>query len=247
MLQFTSGGHVLGFDAEGVYVATGDHMLRVEFVGHSGVAPMADGKLSGDGPAQPLGRVTYADLWPGISLNYDHVAGSIAQSSYLLEPGADVSQVRLRYNAPVEIEAGGSLWIEYETGHMRESAPVAWQEINSRRIPVEVTFFLFDSTGLNPVVGFSLGQYDTTYSVTIDPALTWHTFMGSESYDGGYAIAVDGSGNVYVAGSSTATWGSPVNAHAGGYDAFAAKLNSSGVRQWHTFMGSADWDDGFGI
>ncbi|UCC41208.1 MAG: choice-of-anchor D domain-containing protein, partial [Candidatus Aminicenantes bacterium] len=28
-------------------------------------------------------------------------------------------------------------------------------------------------------------------------------------------------------------------ANAGGYDAFAAKLNSSGVQQWHTFMGSS--------
>ena len=43
LLQLTSAGHVLGFDAEGVYVATGDHMLRVEFAGASAVAPVADG------------------------------------------------------------------------------------------------------------------------------------------------------------------------------------------------------------
>ncbi len=52
---------------------------------------------------------------------------------------------------------------------------------------------------------------------------------------------MDGSGNVYIAGSSYQTWGSPVNPFAGafGYDAFAAKLNGSGVLQWHTFMGSS--------
>jgi len=70
----------------------------------------------------------------------------------------------------------------------------------------------------------------------------WHTFMGSSELDHGMSIAVDGSGNVYVAGHSNATWGTPVNSHSGGYDVFAAKLNSSGVRQWHTFMGSADYD-----
>ncbi len=48
--------------------------------------------------------------------------------------------------------------------------------------------------------------------------------MGSSDIDYGTAIAVDGSGSVYVAGLSDATWGSPVNAHAGNYDAFAAKL-----------------------
>ena len=35
---------------------------------------------------------------------------------------------------------------------------------------------------------------------------------------------MDGSENVYVAGHSFATWGSPVNPHAGNLDAFAAKL-----------------------
>jgi len=36
---------------------------------------------------------------------------------------------------------------------------------------------------------------------------------------------MDGSGNIYVAGKSEATWGTPVNAYAGGsYDAFAATI-----------------------
>ena len=74
----------------------------------------------------------------------------------------------------------------------------------------------------------------------------WNTFMGSSSDDRGYDIAVDVSGNVYVTGRSGATWGSPINAHAGWVDAFVAKLNSSGVLQWNTFMGSAVYDD-FGL
>jgi hypothetical protein len=74
-------------------------------------------------------------------------------------------------------------------------------------------------------------------------SLQWNTFMGSASYDGGSAIAVDGSGTVYVAGNSGATWGLPVNAHVGGTDAFAAKLDSSGSLQWNTFMGSTSTDN----
>ena len=109
LLQFTAAGHVLGFQAEGVYVAAGDHMLRVEFAGTHGVKPVADQMPSGDEQAQPLGRVTYADLWPGISLSYEHVAGGIVESSYLLEPSADAGQIRLRYNAPVEIDANTAL------------------------------------------------------------------------------------------------------------------------------------------
>ena len=76
-----------------------------------------------------------------------------------------------------------------------------------------------------------------------DHVLLWHTNMGSVGEDFGHAIAVDGSGYVYVAGWSEATWGNPVYPHTGGRDAFVAKLNSRGERLWHTFMGSSDWDE----
>lgn len=75
----------------------------------------------------------------------------------------------------------------------------------------------------------------------------WHTFLGSASYDQGKAIAVDGSGNVYIAGYSKATWGSPVSAYTGNNDPYAAKLDSSGTLLWNTFMGSANNDNGEGI
>ena len=74
------------------------------------------------------------------------------------------------------------------------------------------------------MVGFSLGQYNPAYPLMIDPTLQWNTFMGSANTDHGYAIIEDESGNVYVAGSSNATWGSPVNPFVGDRDAFVAKL-----------------------
>ena len=78
-------------------------------------------------------------------------------------------------------------------------------------------------------------------------ALQWNTFLGAASADSAYGIALDGSGNVYVAGSSAGTWGAPVNPYTGGGDAFAAKLDGSGVRQWNTFLGSAGADYAIGI
>ncbi|MDD5095643.1 MAG: SBBP repeat-containing protein [Dehalococcoidia bacterium] len=46
--------------------------------------------------------------------------------------------------------------------------------------------------------------------------------------DCGRGIAVDGSGNIYIAGVSNYRWGSPVRAYTSSPDAFAAKLNNNG-------------------
>jgi hypothetical protein len=97
-----------------------------------------------------------------------------------------------------------------------------------------------------------VGDYDTTQALVIDPTLTWNTFLGTGGAfenDYGQSIAVDSSGNVYVAGHSNATWGSPVRAYSGsGYDVFVAKLDNSGNLVWNTFLGGSGGEDqGFGI
>ena len=75
-------------------------------------------------------------------------------------------------------------------------------------------------------------------------AYQWHTFHGSSNADGGYSIAVDTDGNVYVTGHSTATWGTPLAPYNDGYDIVVLKLDSSGAYQWHTFYGSGGDDYG---
>ena len=77
--------------------------------------------------------------------------------------------------------------------------------------------------------------------------LIWNTFLGGSGTNSGNGIAVDGSGNVYVAGNSTVTWGSPVQAFAGTQDAFAAKLTTSGDLTWNTFLGGSGTNSGNGI
>ncbi len=121
---------------------------------------------------------------------------------------------------------------------MRESTPLAWQELEGRRLPVEVNFQVIETRSSSDVqVGFRLGEYNPALPLFIDPTLTWNTFLGGYGTDYGFAIAVDASDNVYVAGESSATWGSPVRAYTSDYDAFVAKLDNSGNLEWNTFLG----------
>ncbi len=253
MLQFTSGGHILGFRKGDVLIASGDHALRIEFVNARRVSPLTEKTRLDAGNSlntqKPLGRIVYRNLWDGVTLVYERHSRGVAKSTYTVQPygtgsSSPVERIRLRYNVPVEVDEAGDLVFRFEMGEMRESHPMAWQEIAGKRIPVDVSF---RSLGKYEV-GFKVGSYNLRFPLVIDPMLIWHTFMGSAAGDDfGKGIAVDRSGNVYVAGYSYAGWGKPINLHAGGSDAFIAKLNSNGVRQWHTFMGSSLGDVGNGI
>ena len=99
-----------------------------------------------------------------------------------------------------------------------------------------------------PVNGYSGGDYDAlSAKFNAIGVLQWYTFLGSDDRDWIYSTAVDSTGNVYVAGFSKASWGAPIVAHSGGFEAFAAKLNSNGVRQWNTFFGQAGTDCAYDI
>jgi len=237
MFQYTSARHVLGFEPGGLYLATGSHMLRVEFVGTQGTTPIADQVPIADGQTRPPGSLSYPNLWPGITLTYDSPPGAILRSTYHIAAGANAEQIHLRYNVPLQIDAGGNLNFVFETGTLTASAPVAWQEIDGQSIPIEVAFASLEPDN---EVSFQVGAYDSTLPLIIDPTLIWHTFLGSSDEDRGNDIAVDDDGNVYVTGKSEATWGDPVNPYAGDFDAFVAKLNSSGELVWNTFLGSAN-------
>jgi hypothetical protein len=256
MLQCTSGRHVLGFRSQKMFVAGADHALKVEFLGARSVFPKARKKSATSQHqarvSNPLEVVTYSNLWDGITLVYESCEGGVVKSTYHIAPGtaqagrvtSPVERIRLRYNVPVRLDDKGNLTMSFETGQMVESAPVAWQEMGGRRVPVSVSYLLLGQHE----VGFSVGDYDPRFTLLLDPTLIWNTFMGSVTGDDCFGIAADGNGNVYVTGRSDADWGSPVNGHAGGAeDAFAVKLNSSGQRLWHTFMGSVSDDQGYGI
>jgi hypothetical protein len=250
LMQFTAGRHVLGFMPNKVYLASLDHALSVEFLGTKGVIPKSDRHRPANkhNQALPLGKVTYDNLWKGISLSYEPSKNGITESTYHISPNADVSKIRLQYNVPVELQKDGKLNIKFSNGYMTESAPVAWQEIDGKRIPVKIAFKVAKQE-----VGFSVAKYDPRYVLIIDPAYSWHTFYGSSSdRDDGNAIAIDSGGNVYVAGNSYWNWNgpsgqAPLRAYRGGRDIVVVKLNSSGTYQWHTFYGSTDNDFGAAI
>src|SRR5262249_37662827 len=57
-------------------------------------------------------------------------------------------------------------------------------------------------------VRFAVGRYDPNRPLVIDPALVWTTYFGSPTAsDGGEGIALDSSGNIYIAGTTVGPTG----------------------------------------
>jgi len=243
VLQFTSGGHLLGFEADAIYVAAGSHALRIQFVNSCTTTPMPAGADDHAKGVAPLSQVSYSNLWDGVSLTYDAVGDGVVRSTYRLAPHADVGAIRLRYNAPITLQDDGSLSVAFKTGTINESAPKAWQERDGKRVPIQVAFAPHENTDL----AFVVGEYDRSEPLFIDPTLTWNTFLGSADDDQIQGMATDVTGNIFVTGLSHATWGAPLDAHHGGYDIFIAKLDSNGNLIWNTFLGGPGNQLGSGI
>lgn len=103
----------------------------------------------------------------------------------------------------------------------------------------------------------TVGAYDRSYNgngdgyvikLDADGAIVYATYLGGTSLDQGSKIAVDGQGNVYVAGYTFST-DFPVSSGAydvsfnGGIDAFVVKLNAAGsALTYGTYLGG-DMDD----
>ncbi len=89
--------------------------------------------------------------------------------------------------------------------------------------------------------------------VTAAGSLVWSSYLGGTGTDIAYGIAVDSSGNVYVAGSTsssdfTTTASAYDTVYNGGGDAFVTKVNAAGSSlAWSTFLGGTSFDIGYGI
>jgi uncharacterized repeat protein (TIGR01451 family) len=209
------------------------------------------------------GEIVYHDLYPGIDLRYTGTTETEGHSlslkgTYTVAPGADPTRIRWHYQGAARVrvdEATGDLRIAPPTAsastEIVERAPLAWQDINGRRVPVDIGYAL-GSDGTT--VRFVLGNYDPAYSLTIDPTLTYSTYLGGSSFDYGRRIAVDKNGYVYIVGQTSSTdfpTQVPLQPEIGGGplgDAFVVKLNRTGsALVYATYLGGVHNDSGYGI
>ncbi len=190
-------------------------------------------------------KVEYSSVYPGIDLVY---YGSQRQLEYdfVVAPGADPGPIRLQFAGAkaLELTADGDLTISAANGEIAFHKPVIYQVKDGLRRPVDGQFALLTKN----TIGFTLGSYDHSMPMVIDPMLAYSTYLGGSLSDGANGIAVDSSGNAYVVGTTfstnfpvtTGAFQSANNEPANFQCVFVSKLNPTGTALvYSTYLGGS--------
>lgn len=196
--------------------------------------------------------ITLNNLYNGIDLHYYEKNGEL-KHDYIVAPHAGYKQIQLKLEgAEVALNRDGSLILTTPLGKIQEGAPVVYQ--NNKQIPAKWTV-------KNNILGFEIENYNPDLELIIDPVTRlWGTYYGSgpsgpSGIDYGYGCATDASGAVYLtgyanggsAGTAIATAGSHQSTIDLGADAYLAKFDGNGVRQWATYYGGDGNDIGYSV
>jgi hypothetical protein len=193
--------------------------------------------------------VRYREVYPGIDLVFYGNQRRL-EYDFVVSPGSDPSKIRLEFQGAedVSLDEKGNLVLRLKDGEVIQRAPVIYQEVDGRRVDVTGGYWI-DHKGR---VGCQVASWDRQRPLVIDPVLVYSTYLGGSSYDYGYGITVDGSGNAYVTGHTDSSDFPTVNAL---YpdpliycDAFIFKLSADGNQAvYSTYLGGNGVDVGYGI
>src|SRR5262249_13517861 len=119
---------------------------------------------------------------------------------FQVAPGADPAAITLAFHGAqgITLNAQGDLVLHTSGSDIVEHAPVLYQESGGVRQAVPGGYVLEG----NGQVGFQVGAYAPSRPLVIDPVLSYSTYLGGSGREISGNIAVDGSGNAYVTGST---------------------------------------------
>jgi len=144
----------------------------------------------------------YQEIYPGIDLVYYGNRGQL-EYDFVVAPQHDPKTIALNISSSdeVEIAPDGALTISGGGASLRFSRPVIYQWAADGSRELLAGSYVMKSAGH---IGFDIPNWDHKRALVIDPVLLWSSFpVGSISGDTFYAVAIDPSNNVYLAGRSS--------------------------------------------
>lgn len=234
------------------------HAYTVEFVGSLEPVITAEKPILttsnyfiGDDPskwvrgAKTYQVITYKNIYRGIDIRYFMDEGANLKYDFIVHPGANVSDIALRYSGADRLEVRKrELIVSTSLGKNRSLRPYTYQVGDSGKTQVECRYELKDN-----VVRFRTGDYDKNRVLVIDPTLIFFTYSGSTATNYGFTATYgpDGSffggGIVFGQGFPTSPGAYSQTFNSGEYDIGIIKLSADGRnRIYATYIGGSGVD-----
>jgi uncharacterized protein (TIGR03437 family) len=139
-------------------------------------------------------RLVFKNLYRGVDVEY-HTDGRELQFDLLIQPGADPRVIRMDVRGAdnVRITPAGDLEMTVGDRHIIQHRPYIFQRLGGGVTSVQGSYLRLGKSR----IGFAVSRYDTRSPLIIDPVLTVAALAGTSVPSG---FAVDGIGNIYVAG-----------------------------------------------
>ncbi len=188
------------------------------------------------------GNITYKDIYPGIDVEFLTNDNHRYKYTFIIHPQANINDIRLRIDGPDHISLNmDTLKFRTRFGDFEELIPESYYMINDSKHFIRGRFIKID----HDIYGFSCdGTIPRNSLLIIDPTIIriWGTYYGGSNEEEYGQCAVDKDGNVFLTGQTNSTnniasTGAYQQFLAGNYDAFLAKFNATGQRQWGTYFG----------
>jgi RHS repeat-associated protein len=244
-LYLTGASAVFALPLTGQQLGTGIDALRMDFVGANGTPTITgQNQLTSTSNYFPgtdksqwhtyvpnYSEVVVHNVYPGIDVAFYGTNSRTLEYDFIVHPGASPSTIALAWSGVtgVSTDGQGNLDLQTANGTVVQNAPSVYQMTGGARRPA---ISISTTVNGNGQVGFSVGSYDTTKDLIIDPVLGFSSYLGGSGNDVANGVAVDPStGNsVIIVGSTTSTnfptTTGVIQTTAG--DAFVTKVNPTG-------------------
>jgi gliding motility-associated-like protein len=164
-----------------------------EYFNYSDEKP--DGKATNYNFAKAYQKLLYKNLYPNIDVEYTFHPVTGIKYNIILHPGADASQIKMRYSSQKNIWLqNGDIHFTNKHGEYIDHAPSNTYYQNNPSQKIICSFKLSGNT-----VSFNLGNYNSNQTIVIDPWTAVPTAMNNTT---AYNCDQDAQGNVYVFGGS---------------------------------------------
>ena len=189
--------------------------------------------------------IHYHDLYPGIDLSVSQSESSL-KYEYVLQPYTDPSLISISYEGVQSLKiSDGYLLVNTAVSRVLELPPVAYQlSDGGDTLFVSCRYVLAKNK-----LSFSLGEYDPSRTLVIDPVVVFSSYSGATSDNWGYTATFDSGGNLYGGGICFGpyyplTTGAYQIDYAGGRtDISISKFNAAGNNLvYSTFLGGSKTD-----